>query len=351
MADRTGRPGRGATHSGRSSLPRSPHREDTYVSGMIQTPLMSSSPGAVRASLIVNTSSRIGAEALIAARAGFAAAGLADVHEVVFHRGDSLDAAITEALERDPQLLVVGGGDGTVACAAGRVAGTETVLGVIPMGTANDFARTMGIPPSVTGALDTLLNGHVVDVDLGRVNGHAFLNVASMGLSVGVTEHLSPVLKRRLGAMAYPVATLRAYRRHEPLTCRLRFPDGDHESLEVRDVLQLAVGNGVHYGGGNTVAPSASIDDDLLDVYAISRGRLHHHVSIARKLKNGSFVDHERVLHLSTRRLVVKTDRPTLVNADGELSATTPATFEVHRNAVHLIVPSASTAAVWDGTR
>ncbi len=299
--------------------------------------------------LVVNTSSRNGARALEAARAGLARAGLSRCEEVIVHRGDDVGAAMARALAYRPGLLVVGGGDGTVACAAGRVAHTQVVLGVLPTGTANDFARTLGIPSDIGDAVETLVSGHVVDVDLGRVNDHAFVNVASIGLSVAVTRRLRPALKKRLGALAYPLATLQAYRHHEPFTCRFEFPDGDHAPLVVDDLLQVAVGNGVHYGGGNTVAPRASIDDHLLDVHAIRNGRLRDHVSIARLLKDGSFVEHERVLHLTTRRIRVVTDEPALVNADGELSATTPATFEVQRNAVHLLVPRSSTSAVWDG--
>jgi diacylglycerol kinase (ATP) len=301
--------------------------------------------------LVVNTSSRKGARALEAAREGLRRAGLSGFHEAIVGGADDVGTAMERALSRDPDLLVVAGGDGTVACAAGRVAHTPVVLGVLPTGTANDFARTLGIPSRIDEAVDTLVSGQVVDIDLGRVNDQAFVNVASLGLSVDVTHRLRPALKKRLGALAYPVATLQAYRHHQPFTCRFEFPDGDHVPLVVDAVMQVAIGNGVHYGGGNTVAPQASIDDHLLDVYAIRHGRLRDHVSIARLLKDGSFIEHEQVLHLTTRCLEVLTDHPVLVNADGELSATTPATFAVQRNAVHLIVPRTSTAAVWDGSR
>jgi len=191
----------------------------------------------------------------------------------------------------------------------------------------------------------------VVDVDLGRVDGRAFLNVASVGLSVGVAEALTPGLKRRLGPLAYPVATFRAYRRHRPFTARLEFPRGDHEPLELDDLLQVAVGNGRHYGGGNTVAPNAGIDDHLLDVYAIVRGRLREHVSIARLLRDGSFIEHDAVHHVTTRAVRLVTDPPLGVNLDGEVATTTPALFEVERNALHVVVPQGSRAAVLDGAR
>lgn len=301
--------------------------------------------------VVVNAGSRRGAAALERVPVLLAAAGYDDVRVHPARHGSQLPARLEEALASRPDLLVAGGGDGTVACAAGRVAGTPITLGVLPLGTANDFARTLEIPGGLDAAVAALASGTVVDVDLGLVDGRAYLNVASLGLSVGVTERLTPGLKKRLGPLAYPLATLLAYRRHQPFRARLEFPDGDHEPVELDDLLQVAVGNGRHYGGGNAVSPTASIDDHLLDVYAIVRGRLVDHVSIARFLKDGRFVEHERVHHLTTRRIRVVTDPALPVNLDGEIAARTPATFEVRRNAVHVVVPPGSSAARLDGPR
>jgi diacylglycerol kinase family enzyme len=168
---------------------------------------------------------------------------------------------------------------------------------------------------------------------------------------VGVTEALSPGLKRRLGRFAYPVAALRAYRRHVPFRGRMEFPDGDHDVLDLDDLLQVAVGNGRHYGGGNTVSPGAGIDDHILDVYAIERGRLRHRINVARLLKDGTFVEHEGVHHVTTRKVRLITDPVLPVNLDGEILARTPSLFEIERNAVHVVVPQDSSAAILDGRR
>ncbi|MEI5674070.1 MULTISPECIES: lipid kinase [unclassified Nocardioides] len=301
--------------------------------------------------VVVNAGSRRGAAAVDRVAELLSQAGYDAVRTYPVMRGADLPRRIEEALATGPDLLVAGGGDGTVSCAAGRVAGTGVTLGVLPLGTANDFARTLGVPAGLDEAVAALVGGRVVDVDLGRVDGRAYLNVASIGLSVGVTERLTPRLKRRLGRLAYPLATLLAYRHHRPFRARLEFPDGDRDPLELDDLLQVAVGNGRHYGGGNAVSPTASIDDHLLDVYAIVRGRFTDHVSIARILKDGSFIEHERVHHLTTRAVRVVTDPPLPVNLDGEIAATTPATFTVERNAVHVVVPLGSEAARLDGPR
>lgn len=135
---------------------------------------------------------------------------------------------------------------------------------------------------------------------------------------------------------------------HVPFTAWLEFPDEDHEPLRLDDLMQVAVGNGRHYVGGNAVSPTAGIDDHALDVYAIAKGRFRDHVSIARFLRDGSFVEHENVLHLTTRRVVLRTDPNEPVNVDGEVVVFTPQEFGVDRNALDVLVPHESTAAHHD---
>ncbi|MHA7291522.1 lipid kinase [Arthrobacter sp. MDT3-24] len=300
------------------------------------------------AAVVINAGSRRGAAHELAVdtmrKAGVP---ISSVHPVL--SGADLAGTLDRVLADGHDLVVVGGGDGTVSYAAGRVAGTDVMLGVLPLGTANDFARTLEIPNKLAEACATIADGKVVDIDLGRANGEPFLNVASVGLSVAVTEALSPRLKRYIGPLAYSIATLTAYARHKAFRARLEFPDGDHEPMELDSLLQVAVGNGRHYGGGNTVSPTAGIDDHTLDIYAILAGPLREHVSIARLLKDGSFIKHDRVYHLTTRRVRLVTDQPLPVNLDGEIATATPTDFTVQRNAVHVVVPQSSNSALFDG--
>lgn len=301
------------------------------------------------AALVVNAGARLGASAPDLASGILEQAGLpvAAVHRI--SSGAELPGILERVVDDGHDLVIVGGGDGTVSYAAGRLAGTGTVLGVLPLGTANDLARTLEIPANLGQACVALADGKVVDIDLGRANGHPFLNVASAGLSVGVTETLSPRLKRSLGPLAYGVAAVRAYARHKPFRARLEFPGGDHETLDLENMLQVAVGNGRHYGGGNAVSPTAGIDDHTLDVYAIPGAPLREHMRIARLLKDGSFVERDGVYHLTTQRVRLVTDPPLPVNLDGEIATATPADFTIDRNAVHVVVPQGSTAASLDG--
>jgi YegS/Rv2252/BmrU family lipid kinase len=301
-----------------------------------------------RAALIVNTGSRTGAHAYERARDRLTGLGVPLVDTFPIRDASRLSETVHQAVDDGCDLVVLGGGDGTISASVDELVDTKVVLGVLPLGTANDFARTLQVPFDVDQACEAIAHGKVVDVDLGLVGDNYFVNVASAGLSVGVTKALSTRLKSRLGPLAYPVATLRAYRQHRPFTARMEFPDDDHEALDLTDLLQVAVGNGRHYGGGNVVAPDAGIDDHALDVYAIRQGRLRDHVNIARVFKDGSFVEHDNVVHLTTRRLVLRTDPVEHINVDGEVVASTPEEFSVARNALHVLVPQGSTAAAMD---
>ena len=193
--------------------------------------------------------------------------------------------------------------------------------------------------------------GKIVDVDLGWGNDQPFVNVASLGLSVGSAEVLKSGLKKVLGPVAYPVSTAVAYVRHQPFALRMEFPEHDFESLDLGDLLQVFVGNGRYYGGGQTIAPDAGIDDHKLDVYAIKAGRLRDHISLARLLRDGTIIEHEDVQHLVTRALRLTTDTPQAVNLDGEIVTHSPVNFSIQRNAVEVVVPQHVTHVTHDSAR
>ncbi|MDQ3105689.1 MAG: lipid kinase [Actinomycetota bacterium] len=301
-----------------------------------------------KAALIVNTGSRTGAAAFNRARERLTALGLPLVDVFPLSDATRLPETVQRALADGCDLVVLGGGDGTVSAVVDQLVAGAAVLGVLPLGTANDFARTMGIPSDVDAACEVLSSGKVVDVDLGVADDNYFVNVASLGLSVAVSRALSPSLKRRLGAVAYPIATLKAYRGYEPFRARLEFPQGDHATIDIAEAMQVAIGNGRYYGGGNVMAPGAGIDDHSLDVYAIARGRFRDHLKIVSAFRTGRFVEHELVTHVATREVVVRTDPPRHINIDGEVVTATPEVFRVVRNGLHVAVPQESTAAQLD---
>lgn len=303
------------------------------------------------AAIIVNTRSRTGERVFFQALDRLQELGVPIGATYALRDPARLPETVREVLDSgigDGGRLILGGGDGTVSSVVDFLARRDVVLGLLPLGTANDFARTLEIPSDVDGACKTIATGKVVDVDLGVAGDNYYVNLASVGVGVGVTESLSPQLKKRAGAIAYPVAAMTAFFKHEPFTARLSFPDGDHEPIEYERLLQVGVGNGRFYGGGMIVATGSSIDDHTLDVYTIEVGRHRDLFGIARYLKSGDFIQSANVSHHQTSRAILETDPNLPVNIDGEIVAHTPQNFTVARNALKVLVPQSSEAARHD---
>lgn len=194
-----------------------------------------------------------------------------------------LRALFTEVLELEPDLVVVGGGDGTIAEAVANLAHRDVALGVLPLGTTNNFARSLELPQDLAGAVRTLREGKVADVDVGWFestaapgapgapageNRHIFANMVSLGLSVEVAEHVPHGLKRFLGRSAYALTAARLLPGHRAFHATIRIGDRTHEM----DTHQLNIANGAHHSG-QRIARDASPDDRLLAIYRLGDRR------------------------------------------------------------------------------
>lgn len=301
------------------------------------------------AALIVNARSRTGEAAFEKALGIFRRLEVEVSASYALSDPARLAETVSYAVSEGHDPIILGGGDGSVSSTVDSLAHKDVTLGLLPLGTANDFARTLAIPTALERACETIAHGRVVDVDLGLAGENYYVNLASVGLSVGVTRALSPELKRRAGALAYPVAAISAFFQHQPFAASLRFPNGDHEDSRYERLLQVAVGNGRFYGGGLVVAPGSGIDDGELDVYAIRLGRSRDLFGVARYLRSGDFVRSEGVDHFRTGRVALETEPGMQINVDGELVAETPEEFSVARNALRIIIPEESTSARMDG--
>jgi YegS/Rv2252/BmrU family lipid kinase len=225
-----------------------------------------------RAALIVNARARRGEHYAAKARRLLQAQGVEVAASYALRSPARLPETVHTALGRGYDLIILGGGDGTISAVVDDLAHHHAVLGVLPLGTANDFVRTLGIPTDLAEACATIAHGTVVDIDLGLADDNYYVNVASIGLGAAAIKALSPRLKRVAGTLAYPLATAHAFLGFEPFAATLTFPGGDHPPVTLPRLLPIAVGNGRFYGGGMAVAPQAGIDDGTLDVYAIEWG-------------------------------------------------------------------------------
>ncbi|MBI0538823.1 lipid kinase [Roseomonas sp. KE2513] len=292
-----------------------------------------------RALVLVNARSRSGGQtpAVERALAALARAGTACLHEACASSEELAPLIRRHAAEGAVDAVVIGGGDGTLNAAAPALLDTGLPLGILPLGTANDLARTLGLPLDPAAAAQVIAAGRTRRIDLGLVNGHPFFNIASIGLSVAVTGELTAARKRRWGRLAYVVAAVQALARARPFSAVIARDGSPPERVRT---VQIAVGNGRYYGGGMAVWEGARIDDGCLDLYSLEVEGLWRLVLMALALRAGRQHRWRGVRTSCGGALEVRTRRPRRVSADGEIVATTPAHFALLPGAVQVFAPA-----------
>lgn len=289
--------------------------------------------------LIVNRKSREGNADLAVALERLRANGV-ELTETYPQRPGDVAALIREHRGRVDRVLV-GGGDGTINAAGPALLEAGLTLGVLPLGTANDLARTLGIPTDLAGACDVILRGRAHRIDLGCVNGVYFFNVAHIGFGVDVTRELSGELKRRWGVLGYARSAMRAWRANRSFRAEIDAPAG---RTRLRSI-QISVGNGRHYGGGMTIAEDARIDDHRLDLYSIPPQSMWRLLHLAPALRRGTHGRRSDVLLMSGQAFEVRTAHRMPVTTDGEITTHTPARFHLIPDAVQVLVPPGEPSA------
>ena len=291
-----------------------------------------------RALLIVNAKARQGTCPPDELAAELEAAGLAVRRAECGRREELSDLIRRDAGDAD--VVVIGGGDGTLSAAAAGLAEVGVPLAILPLGTANDLARTLGIPQDIGAAARLAASGTVRRIDLGEVNGVPFFNVASIGLSVELARALTRDMKRRWGKLGYAVAAVRVLARMRPFRAEVRV---DGEVHRVKSV-QIGVGNGRHYGGGMTIEESAAPDDGRLDVYSIDVNHWWELPLLYPAFRAGRHGRRDNVHVWMGEAAEVVTKRPLPVNTDGEITTRTPARFRVRPGAVRVVCPPSRAA-------
>ena len=236
----------------------------------------------------------------------------------------------------DADRIVICGGDGTLSKALPVLLKLGKPLAVLPLGTANDFARTLGIPSDPIEAIKTALGGREHKIDVGFANGIPFLNVASVGFASEALKGQSKALKRTWKVLAYPISLVRAIRNLQPFFVDLDIDDRPRWSAAV---YQVSVGNGRYHGGGLSVAEDAAIDDGKLDLYVVYPGTFWQLFACLTHLRFGLMKKPEVLARHTARRMKLSTSRPREINADGRLATKTPAEFTLAHNALTAIVP------------
>jgi diacylglycerol kinase (ATP) len=226
-----------------------------------------------------------------------------------------------EALKRGADVVLACGGDGTVRAVAEVLAGTGTAMGLIPAGTGNLLARTIGTPlGGIAAAARVALSGDDRKIDVGRIGvddedeDRTFLVMAGTGFDAAIMQNTPEALKGRVGPLAYVISGMRALRgRRTRVT--LRFDDGDPQRRSTRTVL---VGNSGTLLGGLVLMPLAHIDDGVLDVVNLAPKGIVGWVAVAGRVIARRNRGHARVEHWQARSVTIRNDSPQPSQLDGD---------------------------------
>lgn len=236
----------------------------------------------------------------------------------------------------EADMVIIAGGDGSMNAAVDALHARGHTLAILPLGTANDLARTLGIPADPEAACRIIARGRPQAIDLGRANGKLFFNVASIGAAVQLSRHLDRELKARWGVLSYPIGVRDVLDEADGFDAEIEDDDGAVTKVHS---IQIAVGNGSFYGGGMRIAPDSAIDDQRLDLYSLEPQSLWRLVLSAPLIRAGRHDSLDGSTQMRGRSFTVRTDRPMDVSTDGEITGCTPVRFEVLPLALTVIVP------------
>ena len=290
-------------------------------------------PARRRALMLVNPKARRGTAALDPVVERLRAGGVDAVIER-FETPEEVSADIARR-RHEADLVIVCGGDGTINSAARGVLETGLPMGIMPMGTANDLARTLGIPDDLLRAADVIVGGHTSRIDMGEVNGHPFFNVASLGLAAKLARGLTPEAKRRWGKLGYGLAALKVLLEAHPFRAEI-ISDSGQVSVKT---LQIAVGNGVHYGGGSVIHADATIEDGHLDLYSLELKNVWKYGLMLGAFRRGEHGAWDEVRTAKSTEFDIRTREPKPINTDGDIVTQTPAHFKIRPAAVTVFAP------------
>lgn len=290
------------------------------------------------AALIVNAKSRRGRKLFKQARAALGNLPY-PVTSFPVRNPSLLEDAVNKALDGGADLIILGGGDGTISGLVDLLVGKDVALGVLPLGTANSFVRTLGIPLDLQGAVDVIAQGHFRRIDLGKIDGDYFANCAAIGISPMIAETVPHGLKAALGRIGYLSWAAWQFFHFKPFT--LIVDDGSGEQ-RLR-VVEVRISNG-GYHGGTELIDEAEPDSGEIIVQAVTG-------HVKRRLVWNWFAS---ILRLESRKgtvtnfhgheLRIATEPPLAISIDGEVLAKTPVTARVAAGVIEVAAPQPSRA-------
>lgn len=288
-----------------------------------------------RAVLVVNTKSRKGRDLFKTAKRLLGERGVTLDGAYSVRNPERLPEIVRDAVAAGSEFIIVGGGDGTVSSVVDHVAHTSTTLGILPLGTANCFARTLTIPFDLEGAIDVLLDGKAVEVDLGRVGTDLFANALAIGMPSIVNQGIPPSLKKYFGRFGYLLYGVAALLRFKPFDCTVTI-DAETRSFQA---LEVRVVNG-SFLGGLRVADDSNVESEDMVVQIVQGTKRRHLVDTWLRSIVGRPPALKRIVSMRGRKIRIETQPTEPVSVDGEVLAQTPINCAVERQSLNVMVPA-----------
>jgi len=260
----------------------------------------------------------------------------------ISEKPDEIENLARQSVEAGFDQIVSAGGDGTLNEVVNGIedAGGNIILALVPLGTGNDFARTLGVPMDIDEAIEQILRGQTREIDLVRVTSDLVrysVNVSSGGLSGLVDEKLTPGMKKTWGPRADLRSAAAAFPQLRGYTTGVTLDD--IEALEL-DLYNVIVANGRYVAGGIPVAPEADITDGLLDVILLPERGKADLVLLAAQMLVGKHLTSDAIIFHRAEKIGIRSKPGMWFNVDGELIGNEPATFELLPKALRCVVPA-----------
>ena len=287
-----------------------------------------------QAILIVNAMSRNGADVFDEARAKLELAGVELIEAHAVTQPDQMDQVVIDAIAKAP-MVIIGGGDGSLSSNVDHFVGQDTVFAVLPLGTANSFAKTLCLPIDLDGAIDVIAHGGRKRIDLGKIGDDYFVNAAALGLSPLIADTVPHNLKRYLGMVGYLLWAVRCALRFRPFRLRLTLDDG---TMVKCWATEARIANGTHHGGVEMVE-SQELDSGEIVIQAVTGksvfGLAWSWFSTLFKLRHRA----QTTTEWRGKKLRLEARPQQKISIDGEIAARTPVTVCVAKGAIEVAAP------------
>lgn len=251
--------------------------------------------------------------------------------------GDAITAART-AVDRGYDLVIAAGGDGTINEVINGIAEQEhrPRLGIIPVGTTNDFARALRIPRDIKKAVDVIVDGQSMLLDIGKVNDHYFINIAGGGKLTELTYEVPSKLKTMLGQLAYYMKGIEMLPSLKPTRAKIEY-DGN---VIDEDIMLFLISNSNSVGGFEKLAPEANMQDGYFDLIILRKTNLAEFIRIATLALRGAHLEDKHVIYEKAKHVTVTTDEKMQLNIDGEFGGLLPGEFINLQQHIDFCVPT-----------